>query len=128
MHIYTYNLFPIISQRSSQLCSLKQKQKKTKKTKKGNSVGIKKSGSRKKPETKIWEPLEIYVFWGSVNMLIDQVIIIGNTNIIITALKIIITIADAVIGFYMIDSILSFLWVISSNSYISLIRIIIIPI
>lgn len=26
---------------------------KTKKTKKGNSVGIKKSGSRKKPETKI---------------------------------------------------------------------------
>ena len=42
-------------------------------------------------------------------MLIDQVIITGNTNIIITALKIIITIADAVIGFYMIDSILSFL-------------------
>lgn len=29
------------------------KTKKTKKTKKGNSVGIKKSGSRKKPETKI---------------------------------------------------------------------------
>lgn len=92
-----------MEQRISQLYSLQQKKKKSE-SKKGNSVGFRKSQFRWKPAATIWKPQEINVHCHrSLNGLIDQEAVRDNTSIITVTFIINVTVADTLIRHYVID-------------------------
>ena len=101
--------FQWMEQRISQLCSLRQKKKKSE-SKKGNSVGFRKSEFRWKPAANIWKPQEINAHCHrNLNGLIDQEAVRDNTSIITVTLIVNITAADTLIRNYIMDIILSFM-------------------